>query len=87
MRREVKKVNGRVVSPESVPIHLQYFLTIISRRSQFSAIEFCCALQSCPVTVFIFLRCMGTPLSFSAMLSKGDSFHDFLFATLEDEPL
>ena len=27
---------------------------------------------------------MGTPPSFSAMLSKGDNFRDFLFAYLED---
>ena len=31
------------------------------------------------------LRYMGTPPSFSAMFSKGDNFHDFLFAYLEDK--
>ena len=31
------------------------------------------------------LRCMGTPPSYSAMLSKGDNFCEFLFAYLEDE--
>ena len=31
------------------------------------------------------LRFFVTPPSFSAMFSKGDDFHDFLFAYLEDK--
>ena len=31
------------------------------------------------------LRCIGTPPSHSAMLTKGDNFRDFLFAYLDDE--
>ena len=30
-------------------------------------------------------RCMGTPPSSSSMFSKGDNFHDFLIAHVEDE--
>ena len=33
----------------------------------------------------LYLRCMDTPPSFSTMFSKGDNFHDFLLAYLEDE--
>ena len=31
------------------------------------------------------LRCMGSSPSFPTMFSKGDNFHDFLFAYLEGE--
>ena len=34
--------------------------------------------------LFLLLKSMGTPLSFSTF-SKGDNFHDFLFAYLEGE--
>ena len=35
--------------------------------------------------LYVLLRRMGTPSSFSAMFSKGDNFHDFLFAYMENE--
>ena len=37
------------------------------------------------VLVISELRFMGTPPSFFPIFSKGDNFHDFLFAYLEDK--